>query len=461
MPGAYTFIFNTEGFEDPCPGDTYSTTVEVIECDCPILLFPEEINFCNSRQSFDLDSLLSLPFDGSWTLRNPGQQSNPPSIQGTILQIFNSTAGLYELVYTITDSFPAQCQKSYTLDLSIEAQLSTGEQTSIPVYCIGENLQIELFNLLTNADVGGEWSHSDTIIQSLIPIDEFDPGIHEFYYTHSESDICENSETKVLIELASTPQFEVMVTDESCFQAQDGKLDIQIEEDIYAPYTIYLNDNILDSTSVNNLNPGSYIIEVVNSKECSQKLSDLVVEEAEPINVNLGEDITLNDGESHTFTAITNLDDSSIQQIEWISSNMEIDHNELSFTSTFNTGTTLTIRITNQNGCTAEDQVNIQIRRGEIYIPNVFNPNSQNPENRQFGIQSHPKIQSIKAFQIYDRWGDLLFDRRNIAAGTDDAYWDGWVNNELAPPAVYVYSVEYIDDEGKVRYIRGDVTLLP
>lgn len=148
MPGTYTFIFNTEGFEGPCPGDTYSTTVEVIECDCPVLTLPEALNFCNSRQSFDLDSLIDLSFDGSWTLRAPGQQSNPPSIQGTLLQMLNSSAGLYELVYTITDSFPAQCQKTYTLDLSIEVQLSAGEQTSIPVYCMGENLQIDLFNCL-------------------------------------------------------------------------------------------------------------------------------------------------------------------------------------------------------------------------------------------------------------------------------------------------------------------------
>jgi gliding motility-associated-like protein len=89
-----------------------------------------------------------------------------------------------------------------------------------------------------------------------------------------------------------------------------------------------------------------------------------------------------------------------------------------------------------------------------ISVPNTFTPNNDG-FNDDLQLISNT-ITDINTFQIFDRWGGLVFE-------TNDFYqpWDGKRNGEDMPVGVYVYFVEatcFIDGTKFLK--KGDVTIL-
>jgi gliding motility-associated-like protein len=58
-------------------------------------------------------------------------------------------------------------------------------------------------------------------------------------------------------------------------------------------------------------------------------------------------------------------------------------------------------------------------------------------------------------FQIYDRWGKLLFKSTDFNEG-----WDGKVNGNEAPQGVYLWRYSYNNSEGKTLEDKGTVMLI-
>ena len=66
----------------------------------------------------------------------------------------------------------------------------------------------------------------------------------------------------------------------------------------------------------------------------------------------------------------------------------------------------------------------------------------------------------IKSFSIYDRWGELLFDKKNIAPNIANLGWDGTYKGQPAPSDVYIYLIEAYCDSGETYMVKGDITLV-
>jgi gliding motility-associated-like protein len=58
--------------------------------------------------------------------------------------------------------------------------------------------------------------------------------------------------------------------------------------------------------------------------------------------------------------------------------------------------------------------------------------------------------------RIFDRWGELIFESKDINQG-----WNGTYNGENSPDGVYVWKIRYVDIENQIpQEIIGHVTLL-
>jgi gliding motility-associated-like protein len=118
------------------------------------------------------------------------------------------------------------------------------------------------------------------------------------------------------------------------------------------------------------------------------------------------------------------------------------------------------VQVKNEFGCVASDNVTVSVicNNGNLFIPNTFSPNGDG-NNDQF----YPRgtgIAMVKALRIFNRWGELVFERINLNANDASAGWDGMYKGQKLSPDVYIYSCEVICTNNEVIPFKGDITLL-
>lgn len=111
------------------------------------------------------------------------------------------------------------------------------------------------------------------------------------------------------------------------------------------------------------------------------------------------------------------------------------------------------VTATTEYGCAISDSIDILVKGTVIDIPNAFTPNG-NGVNNTFK-PSKRGIAQLKSFNIFNRWGQKVFESTNIDKG-----WDGTMNDKPQPLGVYVYTIEAITDSGQIFTRQGNVTLI-
>ena len=88
-----------------------------------------------------------------------------------------------------------------------------------------------------------------------------------------------------------------------------------------------------------------------------------------------------------------------------------------------------------------------------FWVPNSFTPN-HNTINDYFNAVAI----NISGYQmlIFDRWGEQLFSTNDIAIG-----WDGKDSKGSdVPQGIYIYSIQFLDQDGNLQQYHGKVSLL-
>ena len=113
------------------------------------------------------------------------------------------------------------------------------------------------------------------------------------------------------------------------------------------------------------------------------------------------------------------------------------------------------LQVTDGNGCVAYDSVWIYVEgQTVLLLPTAFSPDG-NGVNDVFRISKWLNIASLQIFEVYDRWGELVFSTNDINEG-----WDGMFKGREQPLSVYSWMVKAKDYEGKDILKSGNVTLL-
>ncbi len=122
--------------------------------------------------------------------------------------------------------------------------------------------------------------------------------------------------------------------------------------------------------------------------------------------------------------------------------------------------TTYTLIVQNKGGCSAEDQVTIFMicNNENIFIPNTFSPNGDGVNDIFFPRGTG--LNRIRGMKIFNRWGELVFEKSNFYANDPSSGWNGLVGGKKVPPDVYTFVIDVICDNGQVVSQNGNVTLL-
>jgi gliding motility-associated-like protein len=119
-----------------------------------------------------------------------------------------------------------------------------------------------------------------------------------------------------------------------------------------------------------------------------------------------------------------------------------------------------TVTGTNIFGCAATDTICIKAfcESAQVFIPNAFTPDGDG-KNDILMVRA-TGIQLVKSFKIYNRWGQVVFDRANFIPNDPKNGWDGRVNGVMQPSEVYVYTCEVVCDNGTPFVYKGNVAII-
>ncbi|MBK6699625.1 MAG: gliding motility-associated C-terminal domain-containing protein [Saprospiraceae bacterium] len=229
----------------------------------------------------------------------------------------------------------------------------------------------------------------------------------------------------------------------------NGTLLISIDNGTALPYQAGM---VVPALSI-----GNHSIRVIDQMGCDAS-SNFTINNATPLSLSLPQDTTIKKGISVDITAKLNFNPGSIS---WIPTDFLNCTNCLDPVSTPDQTITYTLILTDENDCEIQDQITITViaEQADVYFPNAFSPNGDQVNDLFFPVFKFPITTTIQYFQIYDRWGELVFERRNGLKG-EVFEWNGMYNNHRVLPGVYVYSIQFMGDDHTPQNRTGEITLL-
>ena len=119
-----------------------------------------------------------------------------------------------------------------------------------------------------------------------------------------------------------------------------------------------------------------------------------------------------------------------------------------------------TLEVIDATGCVSTDEIVVRINQDRaIYIASGFTPNNDGVNDALF-VQGTQQIANVNYFQVYNRWGELMFKNQNFAPNVDGTGWDGYFKGDKAPNGVYGWIVEVEFVDGEVFQLKGNTTLI-
>jgi gliding motility-associated-like protein len=362
------------------------------------------------------------------------------STNETTSGISDLNAGFYSA--TVTDE--NGCEQYITVELEDGYQLET-EMDSVNVSC-HNFADAEAEVTPTNGLAPYDYAWSNNVQTALIsPIDT---GTYTVLVTDAND--CEANDT-VRITQPDSLLSEISGMDVTCFDGSDGEAYVTAQGGTEP----YLYEWTVDGASaeVSGLPIGTYSVTITDAQGCKsyetieieQPLPIWVVTDTPVYEISLGDEVEI----------ITDYfaNGRSIATYEWTPSDgLDCDFCETTFASPIEE-TLYTLEITDDSGCKTDTSFIVKIKPDKVfYIPTAFSPNGDgnNDEFRVYALGVEDFL-----LQIHDRWGNLVFETRDIDEG-----WDGTYRGQKAESDVYVYRV-YADflDKDLIRK-KGSLTLL-
>jgi gliding motility-associated-like protein len=107
------------------------------------------------------------------------------------------------------------------------------------------------------------------------------------------------------------------------------------------------------------------------------------------------------------------------------------------------------------NGCKTSDEIEV-LKDCYTDIPNSFTPNGDGHNDYFLPRQFLSRGVTEFSMTIFDRWGQKIFETRNI----DGRGWDGKFNDKDQPVGVYIYQISVTYKDGIQENATGNLTLL-
>lgn len=371
--------------------------------------------------------------------------------------------------YTFTVSAPNGCVRPFTVEVVADfVQPTTIAVAAETIDCNTSEVNINAAGTSTGPNFTYLWTTTNGQIVSgantLNPLVNR-AGDYELLVTNTLNGCTKSIIVPVNVDPEVPTGFNVTVNNIRCFGDTNGSITVNGVQGGTQPFIFSLSGN---TGSANNqytgLEAGEYVLALEDANGCSLDTT-IVIGEPGQLQVELGPNIEVSLGEEATVTAQIQ-STVGVNSVEW---NYAPNCDSLAaFCETFTyqpfDSYRHTITVTDLNGCVERDDILVIVEKpGKIFVPNIFNPNSD--LNFSVGVHVGIDVAKINYFNIFDRWGNQVFNLKEYiptpgAAPDASQSWDGNVRGDKGQVGVYVWycEVEFID--GQTKLFKGDVTLI-
>lgn len=244
----------------------------------------------------------------------------------------------------------------------------------------------------------------------------------------------------------------------SCYGVNDASISIELLRSGYAPHTYSLNDSLISGTpEFTGLPPGNYQVMITDNFGCSYT-ENVTIEAPRPLTVNAGPDTRVALGTLHTFTPTASFRNVSYQ---W-QGPLELSCTDCRQPTVLANGNgTFLLQVTNEAGCTAVDSLLFSISTEDsyhIFAPNAFSPNGDGINDRFTIFSNGLEVETIEVFQVFDRWGNMLYEESGILPNDMTQGWDGQYRDRPVDMGVYIYRVDVRFIDGMQKTFTGSIS---
>lgn len=122
--------------------------------------------------------------------------------------------------------------------------------------------------------------------------------------------------------------------------------------------------------------------------------------------------------------------------------------------------TTYTCLASNGGSCISRDEITVNVicKNTNVFVPNTFSPNGDGI-NEIFYARGNGLF-SIKSFRVFNRWGQLIFEKLNATPNQSNDGWDGTYKGKIQTSDVFIYIMEVECENGVIIPVKGNITLL-
>ena len=260
----------------------------------------------------------------------------------------------------------------------------------------------------------------------------------------------------VYIEPVEVFNSEVIIPTAFCENENNGFVQFTNISGGTAPYNIIYEQEVYsDVDIITDLGAGVHDFILEDDNGCQffytvefEASYDFITTLPDTIAVNLGDQIILDPG----------FDPIAIDSFEW-NNNPQI-LNPGAFVAEISPDESgLFTLIVYVESCQYQLDIYLELQNPDIFIANVFTPNGDGDNDEFYPLSTSGSSVEIIEFSIFDRWGNLIFNSEAKTLDDPAIIWDGRFDGSKVNPGVYVYKLEYIDDQ-KPNKLVGTVTVI-
>ncbi len=173
--------------------------------------------------------------------------------------------------------------------------------------------------------------------------------------------------------------------------------------------------------------------------------------------VEAGEDITINAGQMADLVPQLSPD---VTSVTWTPTGSIFRSEYPAITVKPGETTTYRVEVENAGGCRAADNLTVHVicNNANVFIPNTFSPNGDG--NNDVFYPRGSGLFNIRSFRIYNRWGELVFEKNNVTPNSYSSGWDGTYKGKTLSPDVFVYIAEIVCENKTIMPMKGNVALI-